>query len=256
MLPRTNKRNGNIRFALLVLVILTIIATVGLVDVRVMAASPSESGSTSTPGSGHNPLSSNRWTSNGPDGGQVISLAVDPTNSATIYAVAATGIFKSTNRGESWIGILMAQGLRMIAIAPSKPTTIYAGGHGMYRSTNGGASWEVIDNGIVNQDGPIYVTALAIDPTNATVVYTAGADVEVGGTYKAIYKSTDGGNSWNITKHSLNAYAVHHALAVDPANPNTIYAAGAIGAAGTFWRSDDGGRFWEIFYLGYDSSYI
>src|SRR5215471_2231966 len=146
-------------------------------------------------------LNLNHWSRSGPEGGQIRCLALDQHDPGIIYAVGSSGIFKSTNAGESWSQML----------------------------ANGELEF----------------------------VYIAGKDLSPGlGGYQAIYKSTDGGVSWSITKHSSDPNAVHHVLAVDPTNPNVIYAAGGIGASGTAWKSVDGGRSWDIYYLGYDSSYI
>src|SRR5215831_7420598 len=202
-------------------------------------------------------LNLNHWSRSGPEGGQIRCLALDQHDPGIIYAVGSSGIFKSTNAGESWSQMLANGELEFVAIAASTPTTVYAAGRGVYKSTDGGSSWSPMNNGIQELYLPIWLSALAIDPTNAHVVYIAGKDLSPGlGGYQAIYKSTDGGVSWSITKHSSDPNAVHHVLAVDPTNPNVIYAAGGIGASGTAWKSVDGGRSWDIYYLGYDSSYI
>jgi photosystem II stability/assembly factor-like uncharacterized protein len=221
------------------------------------SAKRSDSGSTSSASSQQNPLSLNGlngWSSNGPDGGPVLALAIDRSNPATMYAGNPTGVFKSTNGGESWSSSLTNAYVQILAIAPTSPTTLYAAGsRGIYKSTDGGTSWNTVNNGLENQYGPIYVLALTIDPTNANIVYAAGPDItDPSVTYKAIYKSTDGGGSWSITKFSIRSFAVHHTLAIDPINPNIIYAAGSVGN-GTVWKSTDNGRFWTIVDVGSDS---
>ncbi|MGI8919430.1 MAG: Calx-beta domain-containing protein [Pyrinomonadaceae bacterium] len=204
-----------------------------------------------------NPASLDRWSSNGPEGGIVLSLAIDRSNPAIIYAGTPTGVFKSTNRGESWSASLTANYVSIVEVAPTTPTTIFAASNkGIYKSTDAGATWNAVNNGLETQEGPIFITALAIDPTNSDIIYVAGPDIEVGGAFKAIYKTTNGGASWSITKHSINPNAYHHSLAIDAANPNIIYAAGNIGASGTVWKSPDNGRFWYLFELGFDARYI
>ena len=201
-----------------------------------------------------NPLSLNRWSSNGPEGGIVLSLAIDRSNTATIYAGTPTGVFKSTNGGESWSSSLINVYVQIVASAPTTPNTLYAAGRsGVHKSTDGGTSWNELNNGLEDQDGPVNVLALAIDPTNSNTIYAAGRDISDPSTsYKAIYKSADGGESWIITKHSIRSYAIHRTLAIDPINTSTIYAAGSVGG-GTVWKSTDNGRFWSIVNVGLDS---
>src|SRR5437773_5606025 len=227
-----------------------------LASITAASAKQSDFGLVSSASSQENPLSLNRWSSNGPDGGPVLALAIDRSNPATMYAGTPTGVFKSTNGGESWSSSLTNAYVQIVAIAPTMPTTIFAAGrNGIHKSTDGGASWNAVNNGLENQDGQFYATALAIDPTNSNIIYTAGPDIDSGGTFKAIYKSTDGGGSWSVTKHSISPYAVHHALAIDPTNTNIIYAAGSVGN-GTVWKSTDNGRIWSIVDVGLDTRYI
>ena len=73
----------------------------------------------------------NTWTSNGPDGGDVRALAIDPANPATLYAgTSGGGVFKSTDGGGSWTVIntgLTSTDVRALAIDPANPATVYAG---------------------------------------------------------------------------------------------------------------------------------
>src|SRR5207249_4553661 len=136
---------------------------------------------------------------------------------------------------------------------PTMPTTIFAAGrNGIHKSTDGGASWNAVNNGLENQDGQFYATALAIDPTNSNIIYTAGPDIDSGGTFKAIYKSTDGGGSWSASNDGLqvdpndeNFWGVS-ALAIDPGNPGIVLAGATFD--GVFKRSN-GGR-WSAFNVG------
>ncbi len=213
--------------------------------------------STSTAVSKENAEILNRWSSNGPDGGQVLSLAIDRTNPATIYAATASGVFKSTNGGESWSSSLTNTYVQIVAIAPTTPSTLYAASRtGVYRTTDGGTSWHAMNNGLTNQYGYAYVIALAVDPANSNVIYAGGLDTGVSGGYpNIIYKSTNGGASWSVSR-SAGPYTEINTLVVDPTNANTIYAGGAIGAAGTVFKTTDGGRSWSEAYLGFNSGYI
>jgi photosystem II stability/assembly factor-like uncharacterized protein len=239
------------------------LALVGLmIGIAVHLASTTVAASTRQPGSGlvssahgqENPLSLNGWSSNGPDGGPVLALAIDRSNPATVYAGTPTGVFKSTDGGGSWSSSLTDTDVQIVAIAPTTPTTLLAAGsRGIHKSTDGGASWNAVNNGLENQHGPIHILALAIDPTNSNIVYAAGPDItDPSVTYKAIYKSTDGGGSWSITKNSILPYAVHHTLTIDPVSPNVIYAAGSVGG-GAVWKSTDNGRGWILVNVGLDN---
>src|SRR5713226_203367 len=109
------------------------------------------------------------WSSNGPEG-KVLSLAMDPTNSAILYAAAEDGLFglfKSTNSGASWTSVnrdVTSLFPNALVIAPSNPNVIYAGrGPIGIRSTDGGASWLYWEVGWFAAEGS---SSLAIDPGN------------------------------------------------------------------------------------------
>ncbi len=111
----------------------------------------------------------------GPDGGSITALVINPQNSLEIYA----GTF----------------------------------GGGVYKSVNGGESWQGASLGLV--DG--YIQSLAIDPQTPTTLYA--------GMYAyGVYKTTDGGQSWFPTGPGLNHNAVVYDLQVDPVHPNILYA--------------------------------
>src|SRR5262245_11330597 len=114
------------------------------------------------------------WTTNGPEGGNVQALAIDPSNSTILFAATYHGgIFKSTDGGASWF--LQDNGdtkyyLFAIAINPATTSTIYAGGvGGVIKSTDGGQSW--VDAGAATLSDK--VVSLAIDPSDPQTVYAA-----------------------------------------------------------------------------------
>ena len=96
----------------------------------------------------------NSWTSNGPEGGWIVALAIDPVTPATLYAgTYLGGVFKSTDGGGSWsavnIGLPNDSYLSALAVDPQTPTTLYAGtAHGVFKSTNGGGSWSAVNTGL------------------------------------------------------------------------------------------------------------
>ena len=118
-----------------------------------------------------------------------------------------------------------------LAIAPSAPSTIYAGTFaGPYKSTDGGATWLATQTaGLPSFPS---ATALAIDPGNPLVVY---AGMINGGLYKTI----DGGASWSSVPVALSGAAVF-SIAFDPSTPSTIY----LGSGNSVFKSTDNGSTW------------
>jgi photosystem II stability/assembly factor-like uncharacterized protein len=182
----------------------------------------------------------------------VSALAVDPSSPATLYAAVwaefgvlyGGGVYKSIDAGATWN--LASNGIQewnrqlmCLAIAPSNNSVLYAGtdSGGVLKSTDRAASWTPI--GPPGQNGAS-VWALAIDPTDAATVY-AGPRILSGTFPYAVYKTTDGGNSWSLASTGLPNQRTT-ALAVDPKNPRTLYA--GIWNAGVF-KSTDGGGSWN-----------
>src|SRR5438034_770926 len=102
------------------------------------------------------------WTTNGPEGGSIRALAIDPQSPATLY-VAVQGdrvysdLYKSTDGGGSWTaantGLPATYGA--LAIDPQTPTTLYAGtsSQGLFKSTDGGVSWAAANTGLPQREG-------------------------------------------------------------------------------------------------------
>ena len=88
---------------------------------------------TPTPTPTKTPTPTPVWTSNGPEGGNIDVLAIDPQTSATLYAGTWGGVFKSTDGGGNWSAVnagLTDFGVYALAIDPQTPTTLYAGTYG------------------------------------------------------------------------------------------------------------------------------
>ena len=89
---------------------------------------------------------------------------------------------------------------------PQTPTTLYAGtargtpGGGVFKSTDGGASWSPVNTGLTYTS--LHVPALALDPTTPTTLYA--------GTDDGVFKSTDGGGSWSPVNTGLTCGALSH----------------------------------------------
>ena len=166
----------------------------------------------------------------------VLSLAIDPSDSETIYAgTFGNGVFKSTDAGASWVpfnsGLPALAVLRSppvvtcLIVDPSNPATIYAGisagsasdgifkstNVGVFRSTNGGQRWDPLNVDRKFDRKPTHVLALAIDPTSPATVFA-------GSFGRGVFKSTNQGESWTAVNSGLTA-AMVLALAIDPSSP-------------------------------------
>lgn len=167
--------------------------------------------------------------------GRLSCIAFHPTNANTLFVGAAAGGFwKSTDNGATWaksISGMTRLGVNSIVVHPTTPNTIFIGtgdrdggnvaGYGVWKSTDGGATWSASNTGMGNRT----VYEILMDPTNPNrlIASTNGS---------RIYRSLDGGATWTFSSTSSAAKDI----AFKPGDPNTIYAAGS-----TFDVSTDGG---------------
>jgi hypothetical protein len=233
------------------------------------AAAQAAALSLTSEGPGSQPAAA-RWKFFGPTniGGRVVDIAVDPATSDTIYVAAATGgVWKSKDAGARFTSIWPAanpQSLGALVITPNGTLlagtgeanpgggSMTYGGAGIYRSTDGAATWQLV--GLTNSGA---IGRLAVDPTNSQRIFAAvaGALYNHGGE-RGVYKSTDGGSTWNQVLAGDNDTTGAVDIAIDPTNPNRLYAAmwdhlrepdlrtyGGVGS-GVF-RSIDGGTTWQ-----------
>jgi hypothetical protein len=119
--------------------------------------------------------------------------------------------------------------IRELAIHPTDPNTVYAATtpRGVYKTTDGGANWIEVNNGIPNLADYRQMTSVAIDPLTPTTVYV--------GTEAGVFKSANGGASWAAFNSGLTNFDVQ-AFVIDPLIPRIIYA-GTVG--GVFRRQQD-----------------
>lgn len=175
-----------------------------------------------------------RWMqTNGPFGGNVISLAIDPATPSTMYAGTRNGLYRSTDGGTNWTALdsaLSGTSIWILAIDPDTPATLYAGtGKGVFQSTDSGSHWRQLGIAV----GSV-IHAVAVDPATPSTVY-------VGTTTSGVWRSTDRGMNWTHVYSGLTELTVY-ALVVDPSNPSTIYAGTYEGGV---FRSTDRGEHWE-----------
>jgi photosystem II stability/assembly factor-like uncharacterized protein len=190
------------------------------------------------------------WKSNGPEIGNIFALAVDPVIPTTLYAGIYPGVFKSTDGGENWRAIntgLPESYILTLAIDPITPTTLYAGtggfGYGVFKSTDGGENWRAVNTGLTHTF--VYTLAIAsplpgVDPATPTTLYA--------GTFGGgVFKSTDGGESWDAINTGLtDTTAKILAIAPpfpesDPETPATLY----VGTMSGVFKSTNGGEDWR-----------
>lgn len=182
-------------------------------------------------------------------------FVMDPASPKVLYAGSSDtyweqgGIIlhKSTDSGATWIG--SATGIASFgwAINPANPQSIYAPSenNGLFKSTDGGANWSA--TGLSKTS----VSAAAIDPVNPDTLYAGTTDYYSPRgivPFLGLFKSTDGGNSWFAINNGLSDLfdnaATITAVAIDPDDPNTLYA--GTSGRGVF-RSADGGASWSEF---------
>jgi photosystem II stability/assembly factor-like uncharacterized protein len=208
------------------------------------------------------------------------AIAVAPSNSQIIYVASGEGlqrpdlsvgdgIYKSTDAGQTWthLGLRDGQQIPALAIDPHDPNRLFAAvlGHpyganperGIFRSTDGGATWEKV----LFKDDNAGGSDVEIDPSNPNVIYASMWQSRLGpwednnafaGTGGGLFKSIDGGNTWRKLTHGLPDDLVQINVAIAPSQPNRIYATiSTIHPSGYatdeglgFYRSDDAGENW------------
>ena len=226
------------------------------------------------------------WTTEGPYGGSLSDLAVEPADADSVFAaVTMAGVYHSRDGGDHWerTGLGADAGFSRITYGVASTTTLYAcGGEGLWSSVDDGQTWQPIVSG----EG---VMAFAQHPIDPDILYISKWD-------QGIFRSGDGGQTWEsrsqgidllrvrsividpVTPTTLYAttdqYGVYkstdeglgwlpadtgladdpddnsYRLAIDPFNPITVYAAGVYG--GQFCRSDDGAESWVTVPITYE----
>src|SRR6266853_1437220 len=207
--------------------------------------------------------------------GRVAAIAaVKEDGRLTVYAGAASGgVWKSSNGGTTFKPVFDkegAQSIGAVAIDPQAPKTIWAGtgeawtrnsvsiGNGIYKSTDGGDSWT--NMGLQNSER---IAKIIIDPKDSNTVYACvpgklWSDSEDRG----VYKTTDGGKSWNKILKGSNLSTGCSMISMNPQDPKVLYAGmwdfrrkgwtfrsggeNATGLSGSgFFQTTDGGATWK-----------
>jgi photosystem II stability/assembly factor-like uncharacterized protein len=173
-------------------------------------------------------------------GGRVSDIALDPRNPALFYVGLATGgLFKTGDNGVSFDPIFdkeTAQSIGAIAIAPSDSDVLWVGtgeandrnssgwGNGVYRSTDGGGTWQNV--GLKESRT---IARIIVHPTNPETAYVAAVGhLWADGGDRGLFKTTDGGKNWKPVLQGPAAQAARVGcgdVAFDPSNPEIVYAA-------------------------------
>ncbi|MFQ5720806.1 MAG: WD40/YVTN/BNR-like repeat-containing protein, partial [Acidobacteriota bacterium] len=200
-------------------------------------------------------------------------LALDPTDPLVLWVGTGEnnsqrsvsygdGVYKSVDGGKTWknLGLVESEHIGKIVIDPRDTDTVYvaaqgplwrAGGdRGLYKTTDGGRTWEQILE-ISENTG---INEVLLDPRDPDVLYATAYQrrrrvwtLVDGGPESAIYKSTDAGATWTRLGGGLPGEDMGRiGMAISPARPDVIYAIiEAAGDAGGFYRSRDAGESWK-----------
>ncbi len=209
-----------------------------------------------------------RWRTVGPANfdGRVADIAGIPFPSKTFFvASAGGGIWKTTNGGVTFRPVFDSYpvvSMGALAIAPSDTQQVWAGtgeqnsrntiepGAGIYKSTDGGLNWK-----LMGLEKTQHIGRIAVNPTKPNVVYVAA----LGAAWKSnpergVYKTEDGGQTWKLVKF-VSDKAGFIDIAIDPKNPNVIWASSwervrgpyflrSGGPGSGLWKSTDAGNSW------------
>jgi len=206
-------------------------------------------------------------------------IAIDPNNHGIIWLgtgeedsrnsiSAGGGVYKSTDGGDSWelMGLEGTQTVGRIIVHPIDGNTVYVAGlgaiwgpneeRGLFRTTDGGESWEKI----IDISARAGVVDLVMHPQNPDVLFAASWErergpyyLQSGGPGSALWKTTDGGDNWEEVEGNgfPTAMKGRIGLAISESNPDIMYAMVEAedeedGSGGNgLYRSDDGGMTWE-----------
>ncbi len=205
--------------------------------------------------------------------GRINDMEVHPTNNRIIYAGAAGGgVWKSNDAGTTFNPIFddYCQSIGAIALDPNDPdNTIYVGtgetwtrnsvtiGDGLYKSTDGGSNWTKL-----GLDKSERIANIIVNPKNSQEIYVGVLGALWGdSTERGVYKSSDGGTSWEKLLY-VDQITGCADLAMDPMDPNTLYASmwefrrtgwsfSSGGSNSALYKSTDGGATWNKIHSGF-----
>src|SRR5271166_1573469 len=187
-------------------------------------------------------LASGPWQVLGPDGGDARSLAYDAHNPDHLLLGTSTGqMFSSNDGGRTWSRMARLGGdeyvLDHISIDPQDSNRIYVSAWSssgqqigeIFRTRDGGKTWDTLP-------------AMHGKSVRALAMYKGDSHVLVAGALDGVYRSNDGGNAWERLSPANSADIKNiESIAVDPKDPNTVYA----GTWHLAWKTSDAGSNWQ-----------
>lgn len=199
--------------------------------------------------------------------GRISDFAVNPNNTKEYYvAVSSGGVWKTVNSGTTYTPIFDGEGsysIGCVTLDPNNPSVVWVGsgennnqrsvayGDGIYKSEDGGKSWK--NMGLRNSE---HIGKILIDPRNSDVIYVAAiGPLWSKGGERGVYKSTDGGKSWNAVL-TVDEHTGINDIVMDPRDPDLIYASAyqrrrhvftylGGGPGSGMYKTTDGGANWE-----------
>jgi photosystem II stability/assembly factor-like uncharacterized protein len=205
--------------------------------------------------------------------GSIGAIVVAPSDPQVIYVGSGEGlhrpdlsvgdgIYKSTDGGKTWthLGLRDGQQISQMAIDPRDPNRLFVAvaGHpygpnherGVYRSTDGAKTFDKV----LYKNENIGAAGVVIDPSDPNVVYATLWESREGpwengewnGTHGGIFKSTDGGNTWNQLAGGLPAGIVQAYVSVGVSDPKRLFASVATKDKVDLYASSDAGASWQI----------
>lgn len=200
-------------------------------------------------------------------GGRIADIAISPTNPSTWYiAVGSGGLWKTTNRGTTWTPVFDDQpsySIGTVTLDPNNPEIVWVGtgenvsgrhvawGDGVYRSNDGGMSWQQM--GLEKSE---HIGKILVDPRDSDVVFVAAeGPLWSSGGQRGVYKTKDGGTTWQLVLKIDENTGVTD-IEFDPSNPDILYAAAyqrrrhtwsllAGGPKSGIYRSTNNGETWQ-----------
>ena len=199
--------------------------------------------------------------------GRISDFAVNPKNPSEYYvATSSGGVWKTTNAGTTYKPIFDGQGsysIGCVTMDPSNSSTIWVGtgennnqrsvayGDGVYKSNDGGSSWKNV--GLENSE---HIGKIIVHPEDSNTAWVAAiGPLWSSGGDRGLYKTTDGGVTWNRTLE-IDEHTGVSDLIIHPENPDVLYAAAfqrarhvftylGGGPGSAIYKSTDGGETWS-----------
>ncbi|QIP16646.1 glycoside hydrolase [Spirosoma aureum] len=204
------------------------------------------------------------------DGQQIGGISIDPTNENRVFAAVLghpygpnteRGVYRTTDGGKTWDKVLYKDqdtGAIQVTIDPKNPAVVYADlwtaqegpwengawqgkESGLYKSTDGGTSWQKLTKGLPTVEQGLGRIGFCIAPSSPNRLYATVDAPELGG----VYRSDDAGESWTRFNKDPRLWGRGSDFAevkAHPTNPDILFIADV-----SAWKSEDGGKTWNDF---------